>query len=222
MGGARGRKTPADGPPRAREIAERRPSLVPLLHLSRGRVGRGSALPGGSEGARSTAGRMGAFSATIHGSGGTRLGREADAGAPLVLVAEDEERSRSALCEVLREGGYRAAGAADGLELLHLATALRPAAVVLDLAMPRLNGMEAAAALRSDPGTRGVKILGVTASWLAERADLLAAAGFDGALRKPCAPDRVLEALRRLLEGGETADEREEGAGVSGAVPHPW
>lgn len=140
------------------------------------------------------------------------------AGGPLVLVAEDEENSRRALCEVLREGGYRAVGAADGLELLRLAAALRPAAVVLDLAMPRLNGMESAAALRSDPGTRDVRILAVTASWLAERGDLLAAAGFDGALRKPCAPDRLLEELRRVLAGDET----EEGAGVSGAMPHPW
>lgn len=141
--------------------------------------------------------------------------------APVVLVAEDEESSRSALCDVLRDAGYDALGVADGLELVELAAHLRPAAVVLDLAMPRLNGMETASALRSHPSTREARILAVTASWLAERADLLAAAGFDGALRKPCSGERLVETLAHLLESDETR-ERQAGAGANGADPPGW
>lgn len=136
----------------------------------------------------------------------------------LVLVADDEESSRSALCEVLRDGGYEAVGVSDGVELLELVAARRPDAIVLDLAMPRLNGMETAAAIRSDPATQGVPIIAITASWLADRSDLLAAAGFDAALRKPFGAERLLEELRRAT-AADTMDER---AGVSGAQPHPW
>lgn len=143
---------------------------------------------------------------------------DAEARALPILVAEDEESSRSALCEVLRDGGYDAIGASDGLELLERVAETPPAAVILDLAMPRLNGMEVAAALRSNPATREVPIIAITASWLAERGDLLAAAGFDAALRKPFTAERLLAELRRAL-GREDA---EEGAGVSGADPHPW
>lgn len=140
------------------------------------------------------------------------------AGALPVLIAEDEESSRSALCEVLRDGGYDAIGLPDGVQLLDRVAEVRPAAVILDLAMPRLNGMEVAAALRSNPATRDVTIIAITASWLAERDDLLAAAGFDAALRKPFSAERLLAELRRVLRRRDV----EEGAGVSGADPDLW
>lgn len=120
--------------------------------------------------------------------------------APLVLVAEDDEASRAALLEILADGGYRAVGVPDGLALLEVASRLRPAAVIADLAMPRLDGIEAAAALRRDPSTAATRIIAVTASWLADRGDLLAGAGFDGALRKPFTADRLLAELCRTLD----------------------
>lgn len=118
---------------------------------------------------------------------------------PLVLVAEDDEASRAALLDILSDGGYRAVGVPDGLALLEVASRLRPAAVIADLAMPRLDGIEATAALRRDPNTTGTRIIAVTASWLADRGDLLAEAGFDGALRKPVTADRLLAELCRTL-----------------------
>lgn len=124
-------------------------------------------------------------------------GREA----PLVLVAEDDDGSRRALVEVLREGGFDSIGVRDGLELLELARRARPAAILMDLAMPRLDGIEAASTLRRDVRAAGLRIVAFTASWLADRADLLAAAGFDGGLRKPCTGEQVLAELRRVLAG---------------------
>jgi CheY-like chemotaxis protein len=119
--------------------------------------------------------------------------------APLVVVAEDDEASRAALLEILSDAGYRAIGVPDGLALLEISSRLRPAAVIADLAMPRLDGIEAVSALRKDPRTEGTRIIAVTASWLADRGDLLAEAGFDGGLRKPFTADRLLAELRRVL-----------------------
>lgn len=147
--------------------------------------------------------------------------QEADAAtAPQVLVAEDEAGSRAAMCELLRDAGYDAVGVPDGLALLERVVGTRPDAVILDLAMPGLNGMEVAAALRSHPATRDVAIIAVTASWLADREDLLAAAGFDAALRKPFPAERLLDTLRRAL--AEDDERAEEGTAAEGADPRPW
>lgn len=116
-----------------------------------------------------------------------------------MLIAEDDESIRTALLDLLRESGYDAVAARDGLELVDLAAASPPHAVVMDLAMPRLDGIEAASTLRSQIGLVHVPIVAITASWLADRADLLAHAGFQGALRKPFTGDRLLAELRRVL-----------------------
>ncbi|SDM78939.1 ANTAR domain-containing response regulator [Allokutzneria albata] len=68
-----------------------------------------------------------------------------------VLVAEDEALIRLDLVEMLREEGYEVVGeAADGVEAVELATQLRPDLVILDVKMPRKDGIEAAAAIAGE------------------------------------------------------------------------
>ncbi|GGU35124.1 ANTAR domain-containing response regulator [Lentzea flava] len=70
---------------------------------------------------------------------------EATRKAPRVLVAEDEALIRLDLVEMLREEGYEVAGeAADGEEAIKLATELNPDLVILDVKMPKVDGIEAA------------------------------------------------------------------------------
>ncbi|MEU0882561.1 response regulator [Lentzea sp. NPDC005914] len=70
---------------------------------------------------------------------------EATRKAPRVLVAEDEALIRLDLVEMLREEGYDVAGeAADGEEAMKLATELNPDLVILDVKMPKVDGIEAA------------------------------------------------------------------------------
>jgi AmiR/NasT family two-component response regulator len=70
---------------------------------------------------------------------------EATRRAPRVLVAEDEALIRLDLVEMLREEGYDVAGeAADGEEAIKLATELNPDLVILDVKMPKVDGIEAA------------------------------------------------------------------------------
>ncbi|HEV7908510.1 MAG TPA: response regulator [Pseudonocardiaceae bacterium] len=65
-----------------------------------------------------------------------------------VLVAEDEALIRLDLVEMLREEGYEVAGeAADGDEAVRLATELRPDLVILDVKMPKVDGIEAASVI---------------------------------------------------------------------------
>ncbi|GLY67628.1 ANTAR domain-containing response regulator [Amycolatopsis taiwanensis] len=68
-----------------------------------------------------------------------------------VLVAEDEALIRLDLVEMLREEGYQVVGeAGDGEEAIKLAADLKPDLVILDVKMPKLDGIEAAAKITGD------------------------------------------------------------------------
>lgn len=68
-----------------------------------------------------------------------------------VLVAEDEALIRLDLVEMLREEGYAVAGeAADGEEAVRLATELRPDLVILDVKMPKVDGIDAASTIAGE------------------------------------------------------------------------
>jgi CheY-like chemotaxis protein len=71
--------------------------------------------------------------------------------------------------------------------------------VLLDLVLPRLDGVEVARRLRNDPATADIRIIATTASWLGEKWDFLASAGFDGALRKPFTGAELFAKLEHVL-----------------------
>src|SRR4051795_3137287 len=80
---------------------------------------------------------------------------------PLVLLVEDEESIAEPLARALARKGFRPAVARTGVEALELAAALQPDAVLLDLALPDLDGREVCRRLRS---SSDVPIIMVTAS----------------------------------------------------------
>lgn len=125
--------------------------------------------------------------------------REGAGEAPLVLVVEDDDGVRTALEELLETGGYRVAATALGEEAVRLASELGPAVVLLDLVLPRCSGLETLRRLKDAPETAPVPVVAMTALWLAEHAETLAAAGFDGALRKPYTAAELFAELERVL-----------------------
>ncbi|MCP2255315.1 response regulator receiver and ANTAR domain protein [Prauserella aidingensis] len=81
----------------------------------------------------------------------TEAGEGAAAPQRRVLVAEDEALIRLDLVEMLREEGYEVVGeAGDGEEAIKLATELKPDLVILDVKMPKLDGIEAASKITGD------------------------------------------------------------------------
>jgi PAS domain S-box-containing protein len=79
--------------------------------------------------------------------------------APTVLVCEDDAGTRAVITELLAAQGYRVIGAASGEEALALATEHPPAAVLMDLTLPGMDGWTTVAALRARPRTRDVPVL---------------------------------------------------------------
>jgi len=116
---------------------------------------------------------------------------------PLVLVVDDEAAIRTALERALRLEGFAVRTAAGGREALAAVEADAPAVIVLDVAMPDLNGRTVAARLRA----RGVETPICVLSARDEVEDRVAGlqAGADDYLVKPFAMDELVARLRALL-----------------------
>jgi CheY-like chemotaxis protein len=115
-----------------------------------------------------------------------------------ILICDDEPTLRE-LIRVSLNNGYRFAEASDGLVALELARDLEPDAVILDLMLPRLGGLEVLAQLQADDGLRRVPVVVITA-WNETREDVLAA-GAAEFVTKPFDPDKLKAVVEELLNG---------------------
>jgi two-component system response regulator MprA len=124
-----------------------------------------------------------------------------------VLVVDDEPAVRDALERALRSSGYGVATAADGLEGLDRLAGESPDLVVLDILMPRLDGLETCRRLRA-AGDRTPVLMLTARDAVGDRVEGLDA-GADDYLVKPFALDELLARIRALLRrSAPNADER--------------
>lgn len=79
-----------------------------------------------------------------------------------ILVVEDEEILLTALKEELGQGGYEVEGAVDGFEGLEKTKSFKPDLILLDLLMPKMDGMEMLQKLKGDSATRDVPVVILT------------------------------------------------------------
>jgi two-component system, cell cycle response regulator DivK len=117
---------------------------------------------------------------------------------PHILLVEDHEDNRVALLAVLRREGYDASGARNGVEALEMIAQRRPALVLMDLAMPVMDGREATRRLKAEPATNDIPVLALTAMSLSVSWESLQHDGFSGLLTKPCMPPQLIAEVRRL------------------------
>lgn len=116
-----------------------------------------------------------------------------------VLIVDDNHDARATLGTLVQMAGYDVHGAADGAMALQLAAHLRPDVILMDLGMPRMDGLEAAREIRRRPWGRNVFLVAVTGWGLAEDRKRSREAGFDQHLVKPVG---VAQLLRILEEAG--------------------
>lgn len=114
---------------------------------------------------------------------------------PLVLIAEDDVSTAELLGIYLKEGGYRAEIARDGVEALRLAKELQPFAVILDIMLPVKDGWDVLQSLKSDPETSDIPV--IIHSILEER-DLAFAMGATDYIVKPADKSVFLKKLGGL------------------------
>ena len=116
---------------------------------------------------------------------------------PLVLVIDDDPDARTICERTLRAAGYRTATVASGPEALARIGDLRPALVVLDLAMPGTDGMGVLRALRAQPALAATPIL-VFSGLAGDAEERAREAGGSAFCQKPIEPRRFLDQVRQL------------------------
>ncbi len=125
------------------------------------------------------------------------------AGALNVLVAEDHPVNRQYLAAVLENLGHHAHFAADGEEALQAARSRRFDLVLMDLHMPKLDGIGATRAIRAlaEPALATVPIVALTADAFPETRQRCMLAGMNDFLTKPISAQALATTLRRLFGG---------------------
>ena len=127
-------------------------------------------------------------------------------GAGRVLVVDDDDVIRQLITVNLELEGFDVVPAVDGQDALEKVKDAQPQVITLDVMMPRLDGWETAARLRSDPDTAHIKVILLSAR--AQEADLQRGEriGVDAYLTKPFDPDELIDLVRRLM--GEAEEQR--------------
>jgi two-component system cell cycle response regulator DivK len=117
----------------------------------------------------------------------------------LVLVVEDEEDSIQIVSQVLNHYHIEVRVARDGHECLKMLERIRPTVIVMDLAMPRLNGWQALAAIRKNPAIAEIPVVAVTAYDSNSAAEEALRMGFDAYFPKPIEVEPFLKMLRTVV-----------------------
>ncbi len=118
----------------------------------------------------------------------------------LILIIDDEADLAVVLAQLIAGAGFGVVVASDGVDGLEKAKSLRPDAVILDVAMPKLDGWGFCERFRSDPSFKRTPVIILTA-WLSDDLTRKAnAAGANGIMLKPYDEKKLIGRLRELCE----------------------
>ncbi|CAN5794758.1 hypothetical protein BH24ACI3_BH24ACI3_05820 [soil metagenome] len=117
-----------------------------------------------------------------------------------ILVVDDNHDSAESLALLLRFSGHHAAMAHDGRQAVEMASSFEPDVILLDIGMPKLNGYEAAHAIRQLPDGPSIELIALTGWGQQEDRDRSKQAGFDGHMVKPVDHAALLKRLDEILE----------------------
>lgn len=117
-----------------------------------------------------------------------------------VLVVDDSATIREIVGDALREAGYQVEMAADGEDGLEKARRLMPDVVILDLTMPKRDGLDVATDIKADPKTAGIKIIMLTTRDSEFDQMVGKEVGADKYLSKPFDSQTLLNAVTQVLK----------------------
>ncbi len=119
---------------------------------------------------------------------------------PTVLIVDDEPSFLQICRIVLQQAGYRPITASDATEAMtYLSQSTTPDALLLDDDMPGMSGSELASRLSQSARYQHLPIIMFSANERVHNPDWLAKIGATDAIKKPCMPNAILDALARTL-----------------------
>ncbi len=117
-----------------------------------------------------------------------------------ILIVDDEEAIVLLLETVLNIYGYATISCTSPIEAVKIASKKKPDLIILDIAMPDKDGYEVCSELKSDPATRRIPVIMVTALALTQDKKKGIESGADGFIFKPFDPMVVISEIERLLD----------------------
>ncbi len=124
-----------------------------------------------------------------------------------ILVVEDNDLNRKLFCDVLKANGFEVVPVADGQNVIPTAKKFKPDAVVLDIQLPNISGIEVIEAFMRDRTLRSIPILAVTAYAGKGDEEKIRAAGARDYLAKPVSITPFMAAVRGLMADEDTPEE---------------
>ena len=123
-----------------------------------------------------------------------------------ILIIEDNEVNRVLVRDMLRFKGYQTLEAQTAEEGIRVARERKPALILMDFHLPKMNGIEAFKALRADAATSAIPMIAVTASAMPEDCKKILEAGFDGMQTKPIHVTEFLSIVEHALKSAVNVD----------------
>lgn len=123
-----------------------------------------------------------------------------------ILVVDDLADNLVLISLSLQTSGFRVLTANNGEEAIKMALLARPDLILMDIAMPEVDGLSAVRRIRALPELQHVPVIALTAFSTSGFRQAAYEAGFDAYLTKPLDFDRLTSLIKMLLHDGETAD----------------
>lgn len=118
-----------------------------------------------------------------------------------ILVVDDNQDNRELVVKVLRNRGFTVVEAVDGEDALAKADAERPALILMDISIPKIDGYEVTRRLKEERGLKEIPVVALTAHAMKGDRELALAAGCAGYIPKPINvrefPEQILAFLKK-------------------------
>ena len=118
---------------------------------------------------------------------------------PKILLVEDNEMNRDMLSRRLVRSGFEVAIATDGSQGVSMAASEQPDLILMDMSLPVVDGWEATRQVKTNPMTKNIPVIALTAHAMAEDREKSLAAGCDDFDTKPVELPRLLAKIQALL-----------------------
>lgn len=128
-----------------------------------------------------------------------------------ILIVDDDEDSRIIFALALKNAGYEVITARDGEEGVRCAQLHRPALILMDIAMPVLDGLAALDALNADPECADIPVVALTSAASSHDEEILVDRGFERIVFKPIRPEQLVQLAEGYVPRGKAGAKKEKG-----------
>ena len=119
--------------------------------------------------------------------------------AKVILIVEDDPKNLTLARDLLMVSGYTTIEATDGEQGVELAKVRKPDLILMDIMMPKMDGLEATRILKADATTRNIPILALSSQAMKGDKDRILEAGCNGYLAKPIDIQELLKEVAQYL-----------------------